>query len=138
MTVVVLAMLAGCGGSGGDLDPAGEERPFPEIEESARGTTVSFFMYGGDDAANAYVDEYVAPRLAEEYDVTLERTPVEDIAEVVNKLLNERQAGEDEGTVDLIWINGENFATGADANLWFGPGPSRYPTPDTWIGRARR
>lgn len=125
--IVALAMIAGCGGSGGDLNPAGEERPFPEIEEAARGTTVNFFMYGGDDATNTYVDEYVAPRLAEEYDVTLERTPVEDIAEVVNKLLNERQAGEDEGTVDLIWINGENFATGADANLWFGPWSEQIP-----------
>ena len=125
--IVALAMIAGCGGSGGDLNPAGEERPFPEIEEAARGTTVNFFMYGGDDATNAYVDEYVTPRLAEEYDVTLERTPVEDIAEVVNKLLNERQAGEDEGTVDLVWINGENFATGADANLWFGPWSEQIP-----------
>ncbi len=120
-------MLVGCGGSGGDLNPAGEERPFSEIEGVARGTTVNFFMYGGDDATNAYVDEYVAPRLTEEYGVTLERTPVEDIAEVVNKLLNERQAGEDEGTVDLIWINGENFATGADANLWFGPWSEQIP-----------
>lgn len=47
-------------------------------------------MYGGDDATNAYVDEWVAPRLEEEYDITPERIPVSDVAEVVNKLLNEK------------------------------------------------
>lgn len=103
LIAVLATLLAGCGGgSGGDLNPAGEERAFSELEEIARGTTVNFFMYGGDDATNEYVDGYVAPRLEEEYGITLERTPVEDIAEVVNKLLNERQAGEDEGTVDLV------------------------------------
>jgi putative spermidine/putrescine transport system substrate-binding protein len=29
--------------------------------------------------------------------------------------------------VDLVWINGENFATGADADLWFGPWAERLP-----------
>ncbi len=128
MLLFVALFATSCGGgSGGELDPAGEERPFPELEEVARGTTVNFFMYGGDDATNAYVDNYVAPRLEEEHDITLERTPVEDIAEVVNKLLNERQAGEDEGTVDLVWVNGENFATGAEAGLWFGPWAEQIP-----------
>ena len=127
LAAVLATLLVGCGGSGGDLNPAGEERAFSDLEELARGTTVNFFMYGGDDATNEYVDGYVAPRLEEEYDITLERTPVEDIAEVVNKLLNERQAGEDEGTVDLIWINGENFATGANAGLWFGPWAEGLP-----------
>jgi len=127
VAVAALAMLAGCRGSGGDLNPAGEERPFPEIEEAAHGTTVNFFMFGGDDATNKYVDEYVAPRLLEEYDITLQRQPVEDIAEVINKLLNERQAGENEGTADLVWVNGENFATGADAGLWFGPWSEAIP-----------
>ncbi len=128
MLLFVALLATSCGGgSGGELDPAGEERSFPELEEVARGTTVNFFMYGGDDATNDYVDNYVAPRLEKEYDITLERTPVEDIAEVVNKLLNERQAGEDERTVDLVWVNGENFATGAEAGLWFGPWAEQIP-----------
>ncbi len=122
LVVVLVFALAGCGGtgSGGAGSPA-ENRPFPELEEAARGTTVSFFMYGGDDATNSYVDEWVAPRLKKEYSITLKRTPVSDTADVVNKLLNEKQAGKEEGTVDLVWINGENFFTGSQADLWFGP-----------------
>lgn len=128
----VVAMVAACGGGSGSggVDPSGssgEERPFPELEKAARGTTVNISMYGGDDAINAYVDDYVAPQLKETYGITLKRTPVSDIADVVNKLLNEKQAGKDEGTVDLVWINGENFATGAEADLWFGPWAERLP-----------
>ncbi len=127
--VVVLAFaLAGCGGtgSGGAGSPA-ENRPFPELEKAARGTTVNFFMYGGDDATNSYVDEWVAPRLKKEYGITLKRTPVSDTADVVNKLLNEKQAGKKEGTVDLVWINGENFFIGSQADLWYGPWAKKLP-----------
>jgi putative spermidine/putrescine transport system substrate-binding protein len=73
------------------------------------------------------VDDYVIPRLKEEYGITLERTPLTDTADVVNKLINEKSAGKNEGTVDLVWINGENFATGAEADLWFGPWAERLP-----------
>jgi putative spermidine/putrescine transport system substrate-binding protein len=130
-TIVVLAfVLAACGGGGAAQNSGqqnGETRPFGELKEAARGSTVNFFMYGGDDAINKYVDGYVAPRLKREYGITLRRTPVDDIATVVNKLLNEKTAGDDRGTVDLVWINGENFATGADADMWFGPWAERLP-----------
>ena len=125
LTVLLLALLVSCGGGGSP--EAGEARTFPELEEAARGTTVNFFMYGGDAATNAYVDDWISPRLKEEYDITLKRTPVGDTAEVVNKLLNEKQAGDDEGTVDLVWINGENFYTGSQAKLWFGPWAEDLP-----------
>lgn len=125
----VVVIVAACGGEPGpgSADSSDKGRPFSEIEKAARGTTVNISMYGGDDAINAYVDDYVTPELKERYDVTLERTPVSDIAEVVNKLLNEKQAGKEEGTVDVVWINGENFATGAEAALWFGPWAEELP-----------
>ena len=84
-------------------------------------------MYGGDEAANAYVDDYVTPRVKDEYGITLKRTPLPDTADAVNKLLNEKSAGGQDGTIDLVWLNGENFATGADADLWFGPWAEKLP-----------
>ncbi len=127
LIVLLVALLVSCGGGGPEAGTAPEDRPFPELEKAARGTTVNFFMYGGDDATNAYVDDWIAPRLKEQYDITLKRTPVGDTAEVVNKLLNEKGAGDDEGTVDLVWINGENFYTGSQAKLWFGPWAEEVP-----------
>ncbi len=125
----VLALaLAACGGGGaGSAGSPGEERPFAELEEAARGTTVNFFMWGGDEEINAYVDGYVTSRLEEGHGITLRRTPLPDTADAVNKLLNEKSAGRQEGTIDLLWINGENFATGAEADLWFGPWAEDLP-----------
>lgn len=123
--------LSACGGSGtGDSGNGGETRSFSELEEAARGTEVNFTLYGGDDAINEYVDEWVAPRLEEKYDIELNRTPIADTADAVNKLLNEKQAGSQEGSTDLVWLNGENFATGADAGLWYGPWAERLPNAD--------
>ncbi len=127
--VAVLSLtLAACGGGSASQErPAGEERPFPELEEAARGTEVNLHMYGGDDAINAYVDDYVVPELKKRHDVELTRTPLGDTADAVNKLLNEKGAGKEEGTIDLVWLNGENFATGADADLWYGPWAEELP-----------
>ncbi len=123
----VLAACGGAPGPGAD-GSSPQPRPFPELEREARGTTVNLFMYGGDDATNDYVDDFVAPLLAEEHDIVVERTPVSDTADVVNKLLNEKQAGDDRGSVDLVWINGENFYTGTQADLWFGPWAEDLPS----------
>ncbi|MDQ4128527.1 MAG: ABC transporter substrate-binding protein [Actinomycetota bacterium] len=125
---ITTSLLTACGGAGdGDAGAPGEDRSFAELEEEARGTTVNFHLYGGDEAINAYVDDYVTPRLEKEYGITLNRVPLTDTADAVNKLLNEKQAGKDEGTIDLVWINGENFATGAEADLWFGPWAEGLP-----------
>lgn len=128
LTVTFLLFESACGGADtGGAGSSGEDRPFSKLEKEARGTTVNISMYGGDDAINAYVDDYVKPQLEKKYDITLERTPLSDTADAVNKLLDEKTAGKEEGTIDLVWINGENFATGAAADLWFGPWAKELP-----------
>ena len=98
------------------------------IVQSARGQTLDWYMYNGDEAVNAVVEQYVAPRLSAEYGVTLQVVPVADTADAVNKVLAERQAGRaGSGTVDAIWINGENFATGKQADLWLCDYPGALP-----------
>jgi putative spermidine/putrescine transport system substrate-binding protein len=95
---------------------------WPEIETRAKGQTVDWFMWGGFPSTNAYVNGYVAPRVKELYDITLRQVPVKDIAEVVSKLLVEKQAGKIAGgDADLMWINGENFRTCKRHGLLGGP-----------------
>ena len=135
LLALVLSFAAACGegsgnGSSGGSNTEGETRSFSELEEAASGTEVNFMLYGGDQATNDYVDEYVAPEVQQRYGIELTRTPVADTADGVNKLLNERQAADQEGSVDLLWLNGENFATGADAGLWYGPWAERLPNAD--------
>lgn len=91
-----------------------------QIVEEARGGTVNWFMWGGADNINAYASDYVASRLKAEYDITLNRVPITDAAEIVNLILSEKEAGvTDAGTVDLIWINGENFRSMKQGDLAF-------------------
>jgi putative spermidine/putrescine transport system substrate-binding protein len=76
----------------------------------AKGGEVNFFHWGGSDTINRYIVENIGGRLQAEYGITLNSVPVADAAEVVALIAAEKQAGnEDAGTVDLIWINGENF-----------------------------
>ena len=92
------------------------------IVELARGGTVNWFMWGGADNINRYVSEYVGGILLDQYGITLNRVGLSDTVEAVNIVLGEREAGVmDAGSVDLIWINGENFRTMRQGNLvWCG------------------
>ena len=95
-----------------------ETADWESVLAEANGQTVNFYMWSGSDAINAYVDDFVAGK-ASELGISLNRVPA-DAAEVVQKVLGEKEAGRDEdGSVDLIWINGENFKTGKQAGLWY-------------------
>lgn len=74
-------------------------------------------MYGGDQQGNAYVDEDLIPAAAN-LGVTLQRVPIADTKDALNRVLTEIQAGTRDGTVDLVWVNGGNFGTGKQAGAW--------------------
>lgn len=118
--------LSGCAAP----EPAAKSSSFAnwdEVVKAADGQTVQLWMYGGDDQGNAYIDDILAPAVAKE-GVTLERVPVTDTADALNRVLSELQAGrDDDGTVDMIWVNGENFATGKDAGAWLCDWTSMMP-----------
>ena len=99
-----------------------------DIVAMARGGEVNWFMWGGSDVINQYVSEYIGGRLKEEYDVTLNRVGVSDTASVVNIVLGEKEAGNvDNGSVDMIWINGENFRTMRQGDLAYCGYPDVLP-----------
>ena len=83
-------------------------------------------MYGGDERGNAYVDDVLAPAAAD-VGVTLRRVPVADTKEAMRRILAERQAGRTDGSVDLVWVNGDNFATGRQAGAWLTGWTDRLP-----------
>jgi len=91
-----------------------------EIVEQAKGGEVNWFLWGGSDDINRYVSENIGDKLESDYGIKLNRVGINDTAEAVNLVLGEKQAGVDEnGAVDLIWINGENFRTMKQADLVF-------------------
>ncbi|SIN96766.1 ABC transporter substrate-binding protein [Vannielia litorea] len=97
------------------------------VVEAAQGQTVYWHAWGGSTTTNAFID-WVGDRVQEEYDVTLQHVKLSDTADAVSRVLSEQQAGQDEGgAVDLIWINGPNFAAMKGQGLLFGPFAESLP-----------
>jgi putative spermidine/putrescine transport system substrate-binding protein len=91
-----------------------------QIVAEAQGGTVNWFMWGGSDTINLYVSDNIGGILKRDHDITLNRVPITDAAEIVNLILSEKEAGiADSGSVDLIWINGENFRSMKQGGLAF-------------------
>ncbi len=128
MAFVVALVGFSLSACGDDASPATTSKAgFDQISRAAQGQTVRWWMYGGDQRINDYVDEVVTPAAARE-GLTLERVPVTDTAEAVQRVVAQRRAGESGGgSVDLIWINGENFAAGKEASLWLEDWTSELP-----------
>lgn len=104
-----------------------DDTAWTEIEDRAAGDTVYFNAWGGDPAVNRYL-EWAGERILERHDVRLVHVKVTDIAEAVSRIVAERLVGRERGgSVDLLWINGENFAALQARNLLYGPWTDRLP-----------
>ena len=124
----VLALLAsGLALASGAAHAVEPDTPWEEVLEEARGQTVYFNAWGGSERINAYLD-WAADTLEERHGVTLEHVKIGDIAEVVGQLEAARAVGRDEGgNVDLMWVNGENFAAMKRGALTWGPFADNLP-----------
>ncbi|MEQ8332794.1 ABC transporter substrate-binding protein [Nisaea sp.] len=123
-TLSVILGLFG-GSSAGAADKASTE--WTQVLEAARGQTVYWNAWGGDPRINAYID-WAGEQAHERFGVSVVHVKLTDTAEAVARVLAEKSAGRSEGgAVDLIWINGENFAAMKRNGLLFGPWLDRLP-----------
>ncbi|WP_179379901.1 ABC transporter substrate-binding protein [Jannaschia marina] len=96
------------------------------VSTAARGQTVYWHAWGGSTATNDFI-AWIGEQAAEE-GVDLRHVKLTDTADAVGVVLNELQSGiESGGSVDLIWINGANFASMKEAGLLFGPFAQHLP-----------
>lgn len=96
--------------------------------QKARGQTVYFNAWAGSQNINAYI-QWTATELQQRFGVTVEHVKITDTAEVVKRVRGEKAAGKLQGgSVDLVWINGENFATMKREKLLFGPFSETLPS----------
>lgn len=97
------------------------------VESTAKGQTVYFNAWGGGEAINAYID-WAAGEVQKRHGVTVKHVKITDAAEVVKRIQTEAQAGrKDKGSVDLMWVNGENFRNLKQSGLLFGPWAEQLP-----------
>ncbi len=103
------------------------ESAWTAIEMRAKGQTVYFNAWGGAEPINAYI-QWAAAEVFKRYGVKVEHVKVTDTADVVKRVRNEKAAGKTNGTVDLVWINGENFLAMKREGLLFGPYAEQLPS----------
>ena len=100
---------------------------WPAIEEAARGQTVYWHAWGGDERINAFID-WVGTELEARHGVRLEHVRLAATSDAVARVVAERAAGQDTGgAVDVIWINGANFISMKEAGLLHGPFAESLP-----------
>ena len=88
-----------------------------QIKNDARGQTVWFNAWGGDNAVNQYLD-WVSGEMKTHYAINLKIVRLADAADAVKRIQTEAASGRKTGgSVDLLWVNGENFRTLKDAGL---------------------
>jgi putative thiamine transport system substrate-binding protein len=98
-----------------------------EIEAKARGQKVHFNAWAGDPRINEYI-AWVGEVVRERHGVELRHVKVADAPEYISRVLAEKSARRTTGgSVDLVWINGENFAAMRSAGLLSAPFVERLP-----------
>lgn len=136
--LAALALLAVGGACSGASEPGPSASelgalPWDSVLARARGATVTWRMWRGDPAINAFVDGWVAPRVKERFGIDL--VAVEGRGpELVNQLVVEREAGATGGG-DLVWINGETFHNLRTEDLLQGPWSGALPSA-AWVDSA--
>ena len=133
LAFTLLFSFNGCGQEQSEtqeLDLSSAE--WDEIVEAARGTTVTFYGWGGDENRNNWLNTTVADYVKEHYDIALEVVGM-DINDILSKLSGEKQAGSETGSIDMIWINGENFYSAKDNGLLYGPFTGQLPNMEAYI-----
>jgi putative thiamine transport system substrate-binding protein len=93
----------------------------------AEGQTVYWHAWGGDPKINDFIT-WIGDKALADHGVTLEHVKLASTADAVSRVLAEREAGQTSGgAVDLIWINGENFAAMKSQGLLYGPFATDLP-----------
>lgn len=84
-------------------------KAWKDIEKKAQGQTVYFHAWGGLESINEYI-AWASQKIKKKYKVKLKHVKITDAALSVKQIISDQKTG-NKGSVDLIWINGENFKT---------------------------
>ncbi len=119
---LVASAALGLFGSMAHADPA-----WDAVLARARGETVYWNAWGGDPRTNAFI-AWVGEQLLKRDGVEVRQVKLTDTGEAVARVVAEKAAGRDQdGSVDLIWINGPNFLSMKQKGLLYGPFIVRLP-----------
>ena len=121
--------LVGCNSSesgttnGSSVDLGFDINDWNSVLEAAKGKTVTFQSWGGDENWNNWWTGELNKMYQEKYGVSINLVTEDATSEGVTIVGDEKQAGKKfgEGSIDMVWIDQENFATMKTTGLLYGP-----------------
>ncbi len=94
---------------------------------AAQGQSVYFNAWAGSERINTYL-QWAGAEVQRQFGVKLEHVKIADTAEAVKRVRAEKAAGRSEGSVDMVWINGENFLAMKREGMLHGPFAESLPS----------
>ncbi|CCK76580.1 ABC-type transport system, periplasmic component precursor [Oleispira antarctica RB-8] len=99
------------------MSVSAEQPDWQDVETEGKHQEVYFNAWGGDGQINAYI-QWAADQVKAKYGIHLVHVKLSDTSDAVSRVLAEKSAhNHTQGSIDLIWINGANFATMSEHSL---------------------
>ncbi|KAA0926876.1 ABC transporter substrate-binding protein [Psychrobacter sp. ANT_H56B] len=118
--IIVLGICVGISASTASPPAAMDNKStlqWQQIVQAGENQDVYFHTWGGDPQINAYI-QWAAKAVDKKYNINLVHVKLSDTSEAVSRVLAEKSANNNKkGSVDLIWINGANFAAMSENKL---------------------
>ena len=110
--IILFSLILVSKGSAKSLDQS-----WSKILKTGINKSVNFHAWGGSENINSYI-KWVGKEVKKKYGIKLNHIKIKDTAQAVQKVLYEKISGKNsQGSVDMIWINGENFSSMLKSNL---------------------
>lgn len=135
LILISLSVLSGCSNQDNKESSNLLEMQWEDISKEAEGETVNIYMWSGDQSVNEYMDNWVKPLVKEELNINLNRVAINDPKDMINKLLTEKEVEKSNGSIDIIWMNGENFKLANENNLLWGPFADKLPNYNQYVDK---
>ncbi|PKP43935.1 MAG: ABC transporter substrate-binding protein [Bacteroidetes bacterium HGW-Bacteroidetes-13] len=124
--VVLLIFIAACKQDKKPATSDFEAMSWEEIEQAGKGKSVTMMMWSGDPKINAYMKNFIVPKVKKEHNIDLQIVSGQGAA-IVQLLMTEKLANKSASDVDLVWINGETFYQIRQIDGLYGPWTDLIP-----------
>ena len=113
--------------------PGYRGKSWNDVVDASYGESVNIWMYG-PSAASTWVQDWLADKVRDEYSITINVTEISSTADAANVVMSECDSActastmTSGGSVDMIWINGDNFYNLKTGDYLYGPWAKRVPS----------
>lgn len=132
MLVLFSIIISGCTEEKDNRIVNVNTRNWDNIVDSSKGTIVNLYTYIDKEEFITYVDKYIKPNLKTEHDITL-RLIIDDYVDIIDRLENYKATEDENGEMDLIWVEGSKINEFISKDYVFGPYTNQLPNMEIYL-----